>query len=124
MGGDRRGCSVIRLRRIKVPASKSRATRHPRSRRVRSRCEPQCGDRLAGHWRSNGAGDLFTVSYAHAYPSASYLVISAANAAAVALVRNGYLTETATGFTVRQPSTGDAVLPAGSYAITFNAPGA
>jgi hypothetical protein len=73
---------------------------------------------------ATGAGDLFTVTYAHAYPSASYPVISAANAAAVALVRNGYLTATATGFTVSQPSTGGAALPAGSYAITFNAPGA
>ncbi|WP_164913512.1 hypothetical protein [Sphingomonas sp. UV9] len=71
-----------------------------------------------------GAGDLFTVTYAHPYPSASYPVISAANAAAVALVRNGYLTATATGFTVSQPSTGDAALPAGTYAVTFNAPGA
>lgn len=71
-----------------------------------------------------GAGDLFTVTYAHAYPSASYPVISAANAAAVALVRNGYLTATATGFTVSQPSTIGAALPAGTYAVTFNAPGA
>ncbi|MES3101630.1 hypothetical protein [Sphingomonas faeni] len=70
------------------------------------------------------AGDMFTVTYAHAYPSASYPVISAANAAAVALVRNGYLTATATGFTVSQPSAPGATLPAGTYAITFNAPGA
>ena len=70
------------------------------------------------------AGDLFTVTYAHAYPSASYPVISAANAAAVALVRNGYLTATATGFTVSQPSIPATALPAGTYAITFNAPGA
>lgn len=75
-----------------------------------------------------GAGDLFTVTYAHTYPSASYPVISAANAAAVALVRNGYLTATKTGFTVSVPiGPGDgpgAALPTGSYAITFSAPGA
>ncbi len=71
-----------------------------------------------------GAGDLFTVTGAHAYPSACYPVISAPNAAAVALVRNGYLTVTATGFTVSQPSNSNAALPAGSYAIAFNAPGA
>lgn len=70
------------------------------------------------------AGDLFTVTYAHAYPSASYPVIAAANAAAVALVRNGYLTATASGFTVSQPATPGTALPAGTYAITFNAPGA
>ena len=70
------------------------------------------------------AGDLFTVTYAHAYPSASYPVIAAANAAAVALVRNGYLTATASGFTVSQPATSGTTLPAGTYAITFNAPGA
>ena len=73
---------------------------------------------------ATGAGDLFTVTYAHAYQSASYAVTSAANAAAVALVRNGYLTATATGFTVSQPSAPGATLPAGTYAITFNAPGA
>jgi hypothetical protein len=70
-----------------------------------------------------GTGDLFTVTYAHAYPAASYPVISAANAAAVALVRNGYLTATPSGFTVSLPSAG-AALPAGAYAVTFNAPGA
>lgn len=78
---------------------------------------------LPGSGAGAGAGDLFTVTYAHAYPSASYPVISAANAAAVALVRNGYLTATASGFTVSLPATVGAALPAGAYAVTFNAPG-
>ncbi len=88
---------------------------------------------VTGAGSGAGAGvrtgaDLFTVSYAHAYPSASYPVIAAANAAAVALVRNGYLTATKTGFTVSLPAspadTPGTALPAGRYAITFNAPGA
>lgn len=68
------------------------------------------------------AGDLFTVTYAHPYPSASYPVISAANAAAVAVVRGGYLTATASGFTVSVPA-GSGATPGTTYAITFAAPG-
>lgn len=66
------------------------------------------------------AGDLFTITYAHPYASASYPVVSAANAAAIALVKNAYLIATAHGFTLSLPSG----LGAGTtYAITFNAPG-
>lgn len=78
------------------------------------------------------AGDLFVVTYAHGYAAASYPVISAANAAAVALVRNGYVTASATGFTVSlvgttSPDPGAGPRPDAasgtSYAISFYAPG-
>jgi hypothetical protein len=66
-------------------------------------------------------GSLFQVTYAHPYPAASYPVISAGNAATVGLVREGYVTATASGFSVSlPPGTGIA---AGTYAITFSAPG-
>lgn len=67
-----------------------------------------------------GAGDLFTVTYAHPYASASYPVISAANAQGVTLVQNGYLTATTSGFTLSLPS---GPSPLTAYAITFYAPG-
>lgn len=67
-----------------------------------------------------GSGDLFTITYAHPYASASYPVVSAANAAAIALVKNAYLTATARGFTLSLPS---GLGGGTAYAITFNAPG-
>lgn len=69
-----------------------------------------------------GSGDLFTVTYPRAYPMASYPVVSAANAAAVALVRGGYLTATAAGFTLSLPP-GTTAAAGTIYAITFDAPG-
>lgn len=69
-----------------------------------------------------GTGDLFTVSYAHPYPTASYPIVSAANAAAVALVRGGYLTATAAGFTLSLPA-GTSATAGTTYAITFGAAG-
>ncbi|KQN21220.1 hypothetical protein ASE86_14695 [Sphingomonas sp. Leaf33] len=68
------------------------------------------------------SGGLFTVTYPQPYPTASYPVVSAANPAAVTLVRGGYLTATAGGFTLSLPPGG--TVPAGtSFAITFAAPG-
>lgn len=64
---------------------------------------------------------LFEVTYAHPYPAASYPVISAANAAAVGLVRGSYVTATASGFIVSLPP--GTAAAASIYAITFNAPG-
>lgn len=69
-----------------------------------------------------GTGDLFTVTYAHPYPAASYPIVSAANAAAVALVHGGYLTATPAGFTLSLPA-GTAAAAGTTYAITFGAPG-
>lgn len=73
---------------------------------------------------TNGGGDLFTVTYPHRYPAASYPVIAAANAAAVPLVRNAYLTATASGFTVSLPAGSSVIMAAdAAYAVTFQAPG-
>lgn len=69
-----------------------------------------------------GTGDLFTVTYAHPYPAASYPIVSAANAAAVALVRGGYLTATPAGFTLSLPA-GTTAAAGTTYAITFGATG-
>lgn len=69
-----------------------------------------------------GGGDLFTVTYAHAYSTASYPVVSAANPAAAALVRSSYLTATAAGFTLSLPA-GATVAAGTDYAVTFYAPG-
>ncbi len=69
---------------------------------------------------SASAGDVFAVTYAHPYASASYPVISAANAPAVSLVKNGYLTATATGFTLSLPS---GLSASTAYVVTFYAPG-
>lgn len=69
-----------------------------------------------------GSGELFTVTYPRAYPTASYPVVSAANAEAVALVRGGYLTATASGFTLSLPP-GTSAAAGTIYAITFDAPG-
>ena len=69
-----------------------------------------------------GTGDLFTLTYAHPYPAASYPVVSAANAAAVALVRGGYLTATPTGFTLSLPA-GTNAAAGTTYAITYGVSG-
>lgn len=69
-----------------------------------------------------GTGDLFTVTYAHPYPAASYPIVSAANAAAVALVRGAYLTATPAGFTLSLPA-GTTAAAGTTYAITFGAAG-
>lgn len=66
------------------------------------------------------AGDQFTVAYAHPYPSSSYPVIAAANAAAVTAMRNGFLEATPAGFTLNVPT---GLAPNTAYAITFHAPG-
>lgn len=66
-----------------------------------------------------GAGGIFTITYAHPYAEASYPVVSAANAAAVALLKNAYLSATAGGFTLNLPAPVDP----GTYLVTFNAPG-
>lgn len=71
---------------------------------------------------ASSGGGLFTVTYAHPFPVASYPVVSPANAAAVALLRNTYLTATAAGFTVSLPA-GSAASAGSVYAITFYAPG-
>lgn len=65
-------------------------------------------------------GDQLTVTYAHAYPSASYPVITAANAASVAVVQKGFLEATPAGFTLNVPT---GLAPNTAYAFTFNAPG-
>lgn len=65
-------------------------------------------------------GDQLIVTYAHPYPSASYPVIAAANAASVTAVRNGFLEATPAGFTLNVPA---GLAPNTAYAITFNAPG-
>lgn len=69
-----------------------------------------------------GTGDLFTVTYAHPYPAASYPVVSAANAAAVALVRGGYLTATPAGFTLSLPA-GTSAAAGTTYVITYGVGG-
>ena len=66
------------------------------------------------------SGDQFSVTYAHPYPSASYPVIAAANAASVNAVRNGFLEATPAGFMLNVPA---GLAPNTAYAITFNAPG-
>jgi hypothetical protein len=65
-------------------------------------------------------GDQLIVTYAHPYPTASYPVIAAANAASVTAVRNGFLEATPAGFTLNVPA---GLAPNTAYAITFNAPG-
>jgi len=65
-------------------------------------------------------GDQFIVTYAHPYPTASYPVIAAANAASVTAVRNGFLEATPAGFSLNVPA---GLAPNTAYAITFNAPG-
>jgi hypothetical protein len=66
------------------------------------------------------SGDQFSVTYAHAYSTASYPVIAAANAAGVNAVRNGFLEATPAGFVLDVPG---GLAPNTAYAITFNAPG-
>lgn len=65
-------------------------------------------------------GTQLIVSYAHAYSTASYPVIAAANAASVTAVRNGFLEATPAGFTLNVPA---GLAPNTAYAITFHAPG-
>lgn len=66
------------------------------------------------------SGDQLSVTYAHPYPTASYPVIAAANAASVTAVRNGFLEATPAGFMLNVPA---GLAPNTAYAITFNAPG-
>jgi len=66
------------------------------------------------------AGGQFSVTYAHPFSTASYPVISAANAASVTAVRYGFLEATPAGFTLNVPA---GLVPNTVYAITFNAPG-
>jgi len=65
-------------------------------------------------------GAQLIVTYANPYPTASYPVIAAANAASVTAVRNGFLEATPAGFTLNVPA---GLAPNTAYAITFNAPG-
>lgn len=66
-------------------------------------------------------GDLFAVTYAHRYPTASYPVVTAGNAAAAVLLQAGYVSATPVGFTLGLPP--GARAPAGTYAFNFYAPG-
>lgn len=69
--------------------------------------------------RGASAGSIFAITYAHPYASASYPVVSAANPAAVALVKTAYLSARADGFTLNLSS---GINP-GTYVVTFQAPG-
>ncbi len=68
----------------------------------------------------SASGDQFRVTYAHPYPTASYPVVAAANAAGVTAVRNGFLEATPAGFVLDVPG---GLAPNTTYVITFNAPG-
>lgn len=67
-----------------------------------------------------GNGDVFAVSYVHPYANASYPVLFPGNAAAAGLVRSGYLTATAAGFTFTAPA---GIAAGTTYTLTFQAPG-
>ena len=65
-------------------------------------------------------GDQLILAYAHAYPSASYPVITAANAAAVTAVQGAFVEATSSGFTLNVSA---GLAPNTVYAFTFHAPG-